>query len=209
MADKRLILAVAIDDLPGYFGPDGFFRMTENDTIGVLDNCETWFGPREVLEEFDAFRQVIPYVLIKHKGAILAYTRTPKAGESRLHGKVSIGLGGHIDLPDAQTGANGHFDISGTIYEGVKRELKEELGLEDLAVHFEGLLALDATSVDRVHLGVICVVELAKEDLERIQPNAEEGLAEVRLVDPAELHAEADRLENWTKVLLPHLSRLI
>lgn len=60
---------------------------------------------RALLEKESQFRQLLPYVIVTQTGedGVVKYApflRTPKAGEVGLHGKVSVGWGGHIDAED-------------------------------------------------------------------------------------------------------------
>ena len=58
-------------------------------------------------EEDESFRQIIPYVVLRSPGRIFSYARTARAGERRLHGLRSVGVGGHVnpeDLPDGLPG---------------------------------------------------------------------------------------------------------
>lgn len=203
MSDTRLILAVGVDSLPAHILETGFHQLTDSNTLAILEDAETWFGPRDVLEEFDAMRQVIPYVIAVFEGKIVSYTRQPKGGESRLHGKVSFGLGGHIDLPDAQANEDGRFDIEGTLSTAAVRELTEELGHSAGALQQVGLLVENTTEVDRVHIGVVSVVHLVEAPI-----GAEDEIGEISLKTVEELMEISDRLENWSKVLLPHLNTL-
>lgn len=86
-------------------------------------------------------RHLIPYTVVTHNGKIALYSRTPKGTESQLHGKYSIGFGGHIDLVDVayfgDTGIYGDveykadsIDLASTVEESMLRELREELGID-------------------------------------------------------------------------------
>lgn len=87
-------------------------------------------------------RHLIPYIVVTHKGKIALYARTPKGTESQLHGKYSIGFGGHIDLVDVayfgDTSSYGgveykanSIDLASTVEEALFRELEEELGIDE------------------------------------------------------------------------------
>lgn len=205
MSDKRLILAVAADDLPAQILETGFHQLTDANVLTILEDCDTWFGPRSVLEDFDAYRQIIPYVIVAVGDKVVSYVR--QGGETRLHGKISFGAGGHIDLGDAQTDDNGHFDVEGTLNEATLRELGEELVIDllDDEISYEqvGLLVENATEVDRVHIGVVGIVRLPE------APESTDETGEIQLLSVEELQAVEGRLENWSKILLPHLSELL
>lgn len=101
---------------------------------------------RELLDDIQGrftkiqHRHLIPYTVVTHKGKIALYARTPKGTESQLHGKHSIGFGGHIDLVDVayfgETGTYGgveykrnSIDLASTVGTALGRELEEELGV--------------------------------------------------------------------------------
>ena len=61
------------------------------------------------MEQDPSFKQLIPYVIFRHRDAsgqtrLFQYTRGKGQGESRLHAKRSIGIGGHISADDAAAG---------------------------------------------------------------------------------------------------------
>ena len=100
--------------------PNGFFA-TPADFLASLGRHGV-FLERPTAEKDPMFKQIIPYVLIEHRGRILAYQRTAKGNESRLHNKYSIGFGGHINDTDLQPQSN-------ILYTGMLRELNEEVYL--------------------------------------------------------------------------------
>ncbi|GAG48826.1 unnamed protein product, partial [marine sediment metagenome] len=55
------------------------------------------FMPRSQVEKNPAYKQLIPYVLMSYEGKYLSYVRGKRAGEARLVGNRSIGIGGHIN----------------------------------------------------------------------------------------------------------------
>src|SRR5687767_12552590 len=63
-------------------------------------------SPREArrgdVEEDPTLKQPIPYVVVRRRGEgrvqeVFMYTRLTGGGEARLHGKVSVGVGGHMN----------------------------------------------------------------------------------------------------------------
>ena len=78
---------------------------------------------------------------------IFQYTRGMRQDESRLRGKRSVGIGGHISMKDsAPNGAGNAYS------EGMSRELDEEVSIETpYREQCIGLINEDETSVGRVH----------------------------------------------------------
>ena len=88
------------------------------------------FVGRDACETDDDLKQMIPYVIVRHGGKYLAYSRTSQSGEKRLVGKRSVGIGGHInptDVPD------GDPPLNAILRRCAAREIKEELDT-DIAV---------------------------------------------------------------------------
>jgi predicted NUDIX family phosphoesterase len=117
-------------------------RDTARQIIDVIDRAH-FFILRADAEVSPQYRQVIPYVVVTHDDDVFTLRRTPKQSEARLHHKVSIGVGGHINP------GNG-------IVEGLRRELDEEIAIaNDYDLQFAGIINDETTDVGRVHLGVV------------------------------------------------------
>lgn len=141
--------------------------------------------------------QLLPYIVVKCGNEYLTYAR--KGTEARLHGKRSIGFGGHIDLSD--------FDdiVQWTIHNAGERELKEELDLEESLVMSDEFIFTNYDNVSQVHLGCIGYVEIKDKSL--VKPNPDE------ILDPQWLTAESiraklDTYEKWSRILIKHLDKL-
>src|SRR5881396_2544077 len=105
------------------------------------------FLDRPVAEENPAFKQLIPYVVVRDRERIFLMERTAAGGDARLHRKASIGVGGHLNPID---------EGDDPLTAGLRREWAEEL-LADWEPRFElvGLLNDDSNAVGSVHLGVV------------------------------------------------------
>ena len=65
-----------------------------------LDRKVMVYADREWVEHEPMVRQVIPYgVMVSEHGRVAVFVR--RGSEERLHGKVTLGVGGHIRLEDA------------------------------------------------------------------------------------------------------------
>lgn len=161
------------------------------------------FIPRPQAEVDPTYKQIIPYVLMTHGGRCLSYVRGRRAGEQRLVGQRSIGVGGHInpgdDLPLFAT------DLRDAYRAAVDREVAEEVVLE--SPHRERIVALlndDSTEVGRVHLGIVHYWELERPDVSK----REQVITQFGFLSPAELHAVRDSLESWSRMCLDNLDLL-
>ena len=115
------------------------------------------FMDREAAENDPSHKQIIAYAIFCHQGRILHYTRGGSGGEARLHDKGSIGIGGHINPVDRQSG---HDDVS-TYLAGVEREIREELVIDGSCTQrVLGVINDDSNDVGAVHLGIVHLLSL-------------------------------------------------
>lgn len=201
----RLILAARTDGLPAKLGTTQFMPMPHHQAIEMLESAGLWLGPRPVLEETETFRQIIPYIVLQYDSQFIRYTRTPAGGESRLHGRTSIGLGGHIDLSDVRTSGEA-IDLVRTLENAADRELLEELGNVDIATKtWVGLLVENDSAVGRVHIGMIGLWRLKSLPAGMV----EDAISDVSAETVSDLRADQDRMETWSAMLLPWLSEQV
>lgn len=152
------------------------------------------FMARSAAEKNPSFKQLIPYVLMSCEGRYLSYVRGKRAGESRLMGNRSIGIGGHINPADDMPLFNA--DFRETYLAAVEREVAEEVCVE--AKHTDKIVALlndDSNEVGSVHLGVVHHWVLDSPDVTR----REQMITQMTFMTPAELRAVRDSLETWSQ----------
>lgn len=174
--------------------------LTARDSL--LDSCRQLeplgsFRDRPEAEEDPQWKQLIPYVCILHEDSILVLQRLKTQGEKRLHGKRSIGVGGHVN-PEEPGPAP-------LLFRGLQRELSEEIGLtpEVGECHFLGWINDDETTVGQVHLGLAVAVQV--HDRPKI---AETDRMTGEWIALAELDPGDERWESWSSILLePLLAR--
>src|SRR5688572_3846683 len=90
--------------------PQGFQRFATTAEAGrFLDRLREcgFFVERARGEETPAWKQAIPYCVVADEERVLLMKRRAKGGEARLHGKLSIGVGGHINPIDGSDDARG------------------------------------------------------------------------------------------------------
>lgn len=168
----------------------------------LLDPRNNLFLPRSAAEEDPTYKQLIPYLVIRHGDRVLHYVRGKSGGEARLHAKGSIGIGGHIN--DGDTHAE-HFNQS-AYRRAVERELNEELAIiGPWRLKTAALLNDDATDVGRVHLGIVHVVEVESPE---ISPR-EDAIRDLEFLTAAQLAPRGEQLENWSLICLGGLDRLL
>lgn len=155
-----------------------------------------WFAPRAAVEYREDLRQIIPYVILRYKDSIAIYARTQKGGEKRLHGRLSVGFGGHVGLGDAiLDGAI--LDVDATLTRAVYRELGEEVKHSPVDQRdLIGLIYDHTDAVSRVHLGVIEMWTLSKP----IATSSELSICECQFVSLNHLGSYLDRMEGWSRL---------
>lgn len=155
------------------------------------------FLPRPLAEKDPTHKQLIPYVLMCCDGKYLSYVRGRRAGETRLVGLRSIGIGGHInpgdDLPLLQS------DFRETYLAAVQREVAEEVCVETgYTDRIVALLNDDTNEVGRVHLGIVHLWTL---ETPRVSKR-EQMITQMAFLSPAELRQVRDTLETWSQLCL-------
>jgi len=180
-----------------------FGDVAESEAFTALVRSRGFFVERETAEVRPEWKQVIPYSLVHTPDGVLLMRRLDRGGEARLHQKLSIGVGGHINPEDLT--ASGESD---PILAGTRREVEEELVVDGrYELRTVGLLNDDSNPVGAVHVGLVQVLELTGSVKIR-----EEDTLEGRIVPPDELremHAAGANFETWSSVLIERLDELI
>ncbi len=161
------------------------------------------FMPRSKVEKDPSFKQLIPYVIMSHNGRYLTYIRGTRAGESRLVGNRSIGIGGHINPTDDMPLFNANFYE--TYLAAVEREVAEEVSVE--ASHTDCIVALlndESNEVGSVHLGIVHFWTLAEPKVAR----REQMVTQMAFMTPAELQQVRDTMETWSNLCLGGLDEM-
>ena len=176
----------------------GFTDDVEKYLDRLLDAKNTSYRPRPDMEEDPSFKQLIPYVIFRHTDEdgtvrILHYARGSGGGESRLHAKLSIGIGGHISSTDADTSTAHPYQS------GMQRELEEEIQIDTAyTMSLVGLINDDDTEVGKVHLGI---VHLCDVESMAIQSNEIE-IEDTSFLTLSELESNLDRFETWSQICI-------
>jgi len=144
---------------------------------------------RAIAEEDPTFKQLIPYVVARDGERIFLMHRTDAGGDARLHGKASIGVGGHLNPVD---------DGADALMAGLRREWAEELDADwEPAFELIGFLNDDTNRVGAVHLGVVFSVDAAGRAM-----RVREGEKLIGAWVTADtLAASWDVLETWSQLV--------
>lgn len=191
----ELVLVLPRDRVPGGCDFIGL-RRTDAEVLGRLSHAVRAYGrflERPAAEEDPAYKQLIPYVVVRDGDRIFLMERTEAGGDARLHRKASIGVGGHLNLVD---------EGKDPLTDGLRREWSEELSADwQPDFRLVGLLNDDSNAVGAVHLGVVFTVEADGRALAVREQDKLVG----RWASVEELRAAWDRLETWSQLVAEHL----
>lgn len=203
-AMTETLVCLAAEHVASLELPEGFTSLDPSllDRLLLLERL--WLGPRSCLETDERFRQLVSYVVFRHASSVLVYRRASKGGESRLHGLLSLGVGGHVNASDLVTEV-GQVDLRATLHRACSREIAEEVrcgGASSLRTI--GVIKESATPVSRVHLGVVVECRLERPEVCPLDP----GLADARFVSVDELPQLSSQMETWSSALIEPLTRV-
>ena len=176
----------------------GFIEKEDEKTRKIIDTFESYEVKRRGdMEEDPSFKQLIGYVLLKdiNTGEVLVYKRLVGGGEARLHGKASVGIGGHMNEVEGKS-------IFEVLKINASRELNEEVGVSEEEalenLQFIGLINDDETEVGQVHIGVVYEYKVDKKQVEV----KEDDTLVIRWMSSAEAKKE-ENYETWSEFLKP------
>lgn len=204
IAERILVVPTEVFHRLGHF--QGFSSNVDGYLQELLAPANVSFRPRDEVEDDPSFKQLIPYVIFRHRDSsggetVFQYTRGSGQGEGRLHSKKSVGIGGHIsdvDLPGAanSTGSTGN---GGVFEEGMRRELDEEVEIDTpYRASCVGMINDDENPVGRVHLGMVHLF-----DVERPSVNPRESeIIESGFRRVTEILADIDHFETWSQICM-------
>ena len=182
------VMVVATDDLRPFLTGNHLIRERTDEILQLIAERH-FFIDRPTAEASPQYRQIIPYVVIRHGDAVYVLQRTAKQTEARLHHKLSLGIGGHINP--------GH-DLAA----GLKKELDEEVRIDDpYELEFAGILNDESTEVGRVHLGAVFVLHA---EGTRVKVRETEKMTG-RFVARADLAPLRDAMETWSQIVYDEL----
>lgn len=191
--EQVLVIPTIVFHEVGHF--QGFCHDVDRYLNVILDPVHASYRPRDVMEQDPGFKQLIPYCVFQCEGRIFSYTRGTDQGETRLHAKRSVGVGGHVSTVDL----NG---IESAYLEGMKREIAEEVCVDaEWEQRCVGLINDDESEVGKVHLGVVHLFELKSA---QVTPR-EKSMLQAGFARPEELLRHLDEFETWSQICLKAL----
>ena len=184
------VLVLPRSDVPGGCDFTGvrLADATGLDALRATVQRSASYLDRPMAEEDPRFKQLIPYVVVRDGDRVFLMRRTDAGGDARLHGKASIGVGGHLNPVD---------EGEDPLMTGLRREWDEEIEAGwDPEFRLVGLLNDDGNPVGTVHLGVVFTVEA---DGRPVAVREHEKLVG-KFVDADAIDAAWDGLETWSQL---------
>ena len=165
--------------------------ITENvDQLHAFILEHHFFMDREKAEYDNTVKQIIPYVIIRQAGKYFLLHRLKKQTEARLHDKLSLGVGGHIN-PSEEAAED-------VLEAGLLRELTEEVSVENVrALSCVGFLNENNGGVSDYHAALVYLLEAEGQVSVQETEKMSGSWAEV-----TELQNLLDRLETWSKIVV-------
>jgi len=146
------------------------------------------------------YKQLIPYVLVICDGRLLRYQRGKGGQETRLRGLWSVGIGGHISEEDHSL-----FTKDFGYFEGMRREVREEVEVEEVGESAVAVINDDSTDVGYVHFGVVHVMQVANENV----AGRRSGIASPEFIAIPDAVKDASNYESWSRFCLENLKVLL
>jgi predicted NUDIX family phosphoesterase len=166
----------------------------------VTSSSQLVYLNRTAAEHDTRYKQLIPYVLLICDGKVLRYRRGKGGQETRLHGLYSVGIGGHISDED-----HGLFSKDLGYWDGMRREIMEEVAVQQVDAPAVGVINDDSTEVGYVHFGVVHLMHVPNEDI----VGHRSGIVAPEFVPLVEAMKNSSGYESWSRFCLENLETLL
>lgn len=211
------LTAIILDELVFAIPTGDLWKLIPYKETGLIEGDSTLlntivqkglFRNRSQLETDPSFKQVIPYAIISNiepgrggavqSQAFYLFRRRSGQREKRLHNKLHLGVGGHMN--PCQSGKTGNEYLA----DQLKRELYEEVRLSDGClieeIEFIGFINDDSIQVGTVHIGLLYNIHISNRDI--VINETDKMTAE--WTDRADLMDYYQEMETWTKIAVDY-----
>ena len=166
----------------------------------LTSSAELVYINRSEAEQDKRFKQLIPYVLVLCQDKILRYRRGKGGEETRLHGLYSVGIGGHISEEDS-----GLFTQGIGYQEAMRREVMEEVAIDEVSEAAVAVINDDSTDVGWVHFGVVHVMPVKDESV----AGRRSGIVAPEFIPIKDAVKNSSGYESWSRFCLENLDALL
>ena len=196
----ELLIVVPLERLQAANLPQGFDPNPDPILAAAFNSGVPRVMPRSAAEADPRFKQIVCYVIVRCGSQIFHYRRSRVAGEQRLAGLRSLGVGGHLNAEDVGSA----LDLSG-LERAMRRELAEEVILPEApSIRYLGIINDDSTEVGKVHVGLVVLAEIENPDVQLRDATLVEG----RFDSPETLVSMGSEFETWSRLCLTALINL-
>lgn len=173
---------------------EGLRTQGIDEVLGVIRRGSE-FRARALAEDDPSQQQIVPYCVVEHgDGTYLLTRRLLQGSEERLHHRCSLGVGGHVNPPDAQGGD--------PVIGGLTREWSEEIVCPSAATaRLVGVINDDTTPVSQVHVGLVFIIQ-PDHGMVSIREHHKLAGESLRL---DELRSRRADMETWSQLILDDL----
>lgn len=174
----------------------------------LLNTANSLYIPREEAEETEQYKQIVSYILIKHRNQLLRFVRGKITSVYKyLYGEYSIGFGGHVEKRDwnlFSVGDGGYGD-------SIRRELMEELGIDldmlgenTYELRMIGVLNDDSSALGRRHFAFVHLLEIKTDEFRKgiDYDKGEKSVNDLRMVSISSFSNEFAGYEYWSKLVM-------
>lgn len=185
-------------------------RFYSNDEMNfekiILNHYE--YMIRWEAEKNFVYKQPIPYwVVINDKNEIFVYKRwwaNSNAWDQRLHEKISIWVGWHIEKEDE--------NMENPIKDSLIREIEEEINIKDdsiISVDAIWYINNESDEVSQVHFWIAYIIKIKSSDFDLFDWEIEKW--EFVSIDKLNemINSWEYDVEAWSKILSPEITKLL
>ena len=158
-------------------------------------------------EENQDYKQPIPYVVLTRKNKddkleVFLYKRLSGGGETRLHDKLSIGVGGHMNNLFSS------LTLPYYVVQDAGREVREELNVDDhLMFEILGLINDDTNDVGKVHIGIIIRANLKSDSIVTVR-ETDQLQGDWVTVEELQSPHIYNKLESWSQYIVQSMETI-
>ncbi|PIR13963.1 hypothetical protein COV49_00480 [Candidatus Falkowbacteria bacterium CG11_big_fil_rev_8_21_14_0_20_39_10] len=216
---NRTVLVAKIEDIFQSIGRfSGYMHFDDSQeairAVSAIERRSFWMS-EDKAEKMENIRELIGYVLIVNPKTkkVFVYQRAGKKSdykETRLQGKWSCGIGGHIEMED--------FDNKGEAQKIFQGTLLEIWGETDCHTNYFqpiaiGFISVDTKRVDQDHFGVVYLQYTTQRKLtikKEIQQGRFFSFSEFeKLVKDSKQSPSVVSVETWSKLCLKPLANIL